>query len=72
MDNLQAEGIKSVLVCAIGFICDHLEVLYDIDIEAQDQARKTGMHLERTQSLNADPLLAILFAQLVHEKINEK
>ncbi len=72
MDSLHEEGVKSVLVCAVGFITDHLEVLYDIDIEAQEKAEKMGMHLERTESLNADPLLAKLFAELVHEKIHEK
>ncbi len=72
MDTLHEEGVRSVLVCAVGFISDHLEVLYDIDIEAQDKAKQIGMHLERTQSLNADPLLARLFAKLVHEKIDEK
>ncbi len=72
MDTLHSEGDDTVLVCAVGFIADHLEVLYDIDIEAKDKARKMGMHLERTESLNADPLLAKLFAKMVHEKIHEK
>jgi len=72
MDTLHHEGDDTVLVCAVGFVADHLEVLYDIDIEAQAKARKMGMHLERTESLNADPLLAKLFAKLVHEKIHEK
>ncbi|WP_127586174.1 ferrochelatase [Paenibacillus koleovorans] len=50
------EGVKRVLVCPIGFVSDHLEVLYDIDIECQHKARELGMQLERTESLNTDPL----------------
>ncbi len=50
------EGVTNVLVCPAGFVSDHLEVLYDLDIEAQKAARELGMHLERTESLNTDPL----------------
>lgn len=60
LDTLQVireeEGIKQVLICPIGFVSDHLEVLYDIDIECVQTAAKLGMHLERTESLNTDPL----------------
>jgi len=49
------ENIKNVLICPIGFVSDHLEVLYDIDIEAQAKAKELGLHLERTESLNTDP-----------------
>jgi ferrochelatase len=50
------EGADHVLVCPIGFVSDHLEVLYDLDIEAQSVARRLGMHLERTAMLNIEPL----------------
>lgn len=56
ISNLHKEGIKDVLVCPIGFVSDHLEVLYDIDIESKQLATELGMHLERTRSLNSDPL----------------
>jgi ferrochelatase len=42
-------------VVPIGFVADHLEVLYDIDIEAQARARELGLTLRRTASLNTDP-----------------
>jgi protoporphyrin/coproporphyrin ferrochelatase len=48
------EGKQQVLVCPIGFVSDHLEVLYDIDIECQAVADELGVHLERTPSLNCD------------------
>jgi ferrochelatase len=53
---VKEEQVEHVLVCPIGFVSDHLEVLYDLDIEAQKVARELGIHLERTASLNTDPL----------------
>jgi ferrochelatase len=52
LKELDAGGWKSVLVLPIGFVSDHLEILFDIDCEAQELARGLGMHLERTQSFN--------------------
>jgi ferrochelatase len=59
------EQIKNVLVCPIGFVSDHLEVLYDLDIEAQKKARELGIHLERTPSLNTDPLYMAVLSDVV-------
>jgi ferrochelatase len=44
------------VVRPVGFLADHLEVLYDIDIEAQAVAREVGIRLERARSLNTDPV----------------
>lgn len=55
LETLQAEGVKSVLQVPIGFVCDHLEILYDIDIEAKRRAAELGMALERTELPNASP-----------------
>lgn len=65
------EGVKNVLLCPIGFVSDHLEVLYDIDIEAQALAKELGLHLERTESLNTDPLYLETLSDVVYEKLNE-
>lgn len=54
MEELKGEGVGSVLICPIGFVSDHLEVLYDIDVEAQAKAAELGMRLERTESPNVD------------------
>ncbi|MEW9700154.1 ferrochelatase [Paenibacillus sp. SI8] len=64
------ENVKNVLLCPIGFVSDHLEVLYDIDIEAQALARELGLHLERTESLNTDPLYMQTLSDVVYEKVN--
>jgi ferrochelatase len=62
------EDVQNVLMCPIGFVSDHLEVLYDIDIECQALARELGIHLERTESLNTDPLYMETLSDVVHEQ----
>ncbi|MEO7837068.1 MAG: ferrochelatase [Acidimicrobiales bacterium] len=62
---LPAEGAEGVLVCPAGFVSDHLEVLYDVDIEARAVAGEAGLLLERTESLNDDARFISLLASLV-------
>lgn len=65
LEQLAAGGERHVLICPIGFVADHLEVLYDVDIEYHRRATELGVHLERTESLNAAPLLIETLADLV-------
>ncbi|QYR23336.1 ferrochelatase [Paenibacillus sp. sptzw28] len=58
-------GYKQVLSAPIGFVSDHLEVLYDLDIEAQAAAREIGVKFERIQMLNTDPLYMDTLAESV-------
>ena len=51
-------GAVDVVFCPIGFLSDHIEVLYDLDIEAKAQAEQAGLGYARTASLNASPRLA--------------
>jgi protoporphyrin/coproporphyrin ferrochelatase len=61
LDAARASGKKHVLVAPIGFLADHVEVLYDLDIEAQSLAKERGLSLSRTRSLNAsDGLIDVL------------
>jgi protoporphyrin/coproporphyrin ferrochelatase len=53
--RLAADGVTELVVRPVGFVADHLEVLYDIDIEAQGVARPLGVRLERARSMNTDP-----------------
>ncbi len=62
---LPAEGVDGVVVCAAGFTSDHLEVLYDVDIEAKAVANEVGIALERTASLNDDPRFLQMLANVV-------
>jgi len=52
--DVHASGWRSIVVCPLGFVADHLEVLYDIDIEARRVAGSLGLRLERAPSLNSD------------------
>jgi ferrochelatase len=61
LDAARAAGKKHVLVAPIGFLADHVEILYDLDIEAEALAKERGLTLSRTRSLNAsDGLLDAL------------
>ncbi|WNR45828.1 ferrochelatase [Paenibacillus roseipurpureus] len=71
MRTIKEEGVDKILLCPIGFVSDHLEVLYDIDIEAQALARELGVHLERTASLNTDPLYMETLSDVVYKKWQE-
>jgi len=68
LEQLAAEGHTAVVVCPIGFVADHLEVLYDLDVALQSRARRLGITLMRTASLNADPLLIEALADLVRAR----
>ena len=70
LDVLRAraeEGAVGVVVCACGFVADHLEVAYDLDVEAAALARELGLPFARTRSVNADPGVLAALAGLVRE-----
>ncbi|WP_058302227.1 ferrochelatase [Gorillibacterium timonense] len=56
LPKLAEEGVRAVLTCPVGFVSDHLEVLYDLDIECVQAAERLGLMFARTESLNTDPL----------------
>lgn len=60
-----ADGTKAIVVCPCGFVADHLEVLYDLDIEAKQAAAERGLELRRTRSPNADPEFLDVLATVV-------
>ena len=53
--RVASQGVREVVVCPVGFVADHLEVLYDVDIEARAVARELGVRLERARAMNDDP-----------------
>ncbi len=63
--QVAAEGARAVVVCPAGFVSDHLEVLYDVDVEARQVAAEAGLALARTQSLNDDPRFLAVLAEVV-------
>lgn len=58
-------GLTDIVSCPIGFVADHLEVLFDIDIQAQELANELGLNLVRTASLNDDPAFIAVLADIV-------
>jgi ferrochelatase len=67
---IAAEGVKTLLLQPIGFLCDHVEILYDVDIAFKEYASKLGIRLERPESLNASPTLARAIAGLAKHGLN--
>jgi ferrochelatase len=65
-DLADTGATDGVLVCAQGFVADHLEVLYDLDIEAAAAAHEVGLAFARTRSLNDDPTVMSALADRVH------
>jgi ferrochelatase len=61
----ESDGCKGVVVCPIGFVTDHLEVLYDLDVELAAVAAEVGLPLARTASLNDDPRFIAVLADVV-------
>ena len=64
---LRARDVERVIVQPIGFLCDHVEILYDIDIGFRQFAADLGMELVRTKSLNDSPLLTAALADLARQ-----
>jgi protoporphyrin/coproporphyrin ferrochelatase len=62
---LRADGVDHVLVCPVGFVSDHLEIRWDLDVEAQEKAAALGMRLERIEMPNADPAFVRTLAAIV-------
>jgi ferrochelatase len=69
MSELAASGATAVVVCPAGFVADHLEILYDLDVEAVERARELGIAFARTASPNTDPRLLDALAGVVLDRL---
>ncbi len=67
--DLHGKGIENVVICPIGFVADHLEILYDIDVEAKQLADRLKMRLVRTKSLNASPEFIEILAEITQQAL---
>jgi ferrochelatase len=65
LETLHGEGVVRVLVCPIGFVSDHLEIRWDVDVEAQERSRELGLELSRIEMPNADPAFVRVLAGIV-------
>jgi ferrochelatase len=67
VQELPERGVREAVVAPIGFLCDHVEVLYDLDIDATKIARDAGLRLERAEALNDHPLFIRMLSESVVE-----
>ncbi len=67
--TLHAEGVTDVLLCPIGFVSDHLEIRWDLDVEATELAHELGLRLERIQMPNDDPAFVRTLAEIVRRAL---
>jgi len=65
LEELAARGVEDVLVCPVGFVADHLEIRWDLDVEATEKAQQLGLRLNRIELPNADPTFVSVLAGLV-------
>jgi ferrochelatase len=68
---LADQGISKAISIPVGFVSDHVEILYDIDIQAQEVARQVGIDLHRPQALNTHPLFVEQLQTLITERARE-
>lgn len=66
---LHEQGVRRIIIQPIGFLCDHVEILYDIDIGFRDHAEKLGMTIRRPASLNDSRLLTLALADLARRAL---
>lgn len=72
IERFAAEGRKHILLAPIGFVCEHVEVLYDVDIVFKQQAQALGVQLERIEMLNTAPQMIDGLAKLVRQSAQGK
>jgi ferrochelatase len=71
MERYASQGKRHMLICPIGFVCEHVEILYDIDVVYQKLAKQLGVQLERIEMLNDSPEMIRGLAGLVRQTAQE-
>ena len=70
LDHLRTLNAKRVLVCPVGFVSDHLEIRWDLDVEAAEVARELGIELTRIEMPNAEPAFVRVLAGIVRRALS--
>jgi ferrochelatase len=70
LDDLHGRGVEHILACPVGFVADHLEILWDLDTEAAGRARELGMRFERITMPNAEPAFVAVLAEIVRRALS--
>jgi len=69
LDALHEAGVKNLIIHPIGFLSDHMEVMYDLDEEAKHRAEEHGMRMERAATVGVHPTFVAMLAELIQERI---
>ncbi len=70
LESLQRQGVERVLVCPVGFVSDHLEIRWDLDVEAREKAAELGLRLDRIDMPNADPRFVRTLGEIVRRTLS--
>jgi ferrochelatase len=70
LESLHERGVSKVLAAPVGFVSDHLEILWDLDVEAREKAAELGIAFDRIESLNDDPAFIAALAALVRQTLS--
>jgi ferrochelatase len=70
IEQLHSEGAEDVVVAPIGFVCDHIEVVLDLDVEAAQRAREIGINMVRAGTVGAHPAYVGMVRELIVERIS--
>jgi ferrochelatase len=72
IERYAKEGHKNIISCPIGFVCEHVEVLYDVDIVYQELARSLGVRLERIEMVHTSPQMISGLAELIRQTAKDE
>lgn len=72
IERYAKQGHKNIISCPIGFVCEHVEVLYDVDIVYQKLAHSLSVHLERIEMVHTSPQMISGLAELIRQTVKEK
>jgi ferrochelatase len=70
LESLRQQGVERVLICPVGFVSDHLEIRWDLDVEAKEKAAELGLQFERIELPNADPAFIRVLAGIVERALS--
>jgi len=71
LDDLKEQGHTAVVVCPLGFVSDHMEVLFDLDLEARDHAAEIGLEYVRASTPGNDPRMIEMIVELIRERLED-
>lgn len=71
LEELHNQGVRDVVLLPIGFISDHMEVMYDLDVEARQAADRLGLNLIRAATVGTHPVFVAMLRELIQERMSE-